>query len=340
MKLDTTNLRRLAADLRELVDLHAGAYATVNHAAAALDRIADQEQAQAHLQRESDAHTRTMAERDHAEEIGTRLANAVGEHFRVEVGEHSSANDPRVMALAILGGEYITDSDADRRIKKLEQTKAEPAGHESGDQNQFDEPQSPAGAKAGVLTKAGDMASWLRRRLHNDLIHVPPKLAEQIADALDGTAINVGTIPESRASAETGVVPKTAPSGELPIVAWRVDWPAKHIASVGGTRWVGADDAERKDRLVKMGATAVALCIAEDARQHAAQFVRDADKVAKQAKTVHARIDSMCEAANTPDADYFDASTNMMMATRDLLETLGHPYQFAIDATLAKREVL
>jgi hypothetical protein len=47
MNLDTTNLRLLAADLRELVDLHTGAYATVNHAADALDRLAELEQPKA-----------------------------------------------------------------------------------------------------------------------------------------------------------------------------------------------------------------------------------------------------------------------------------------------------
>lgn len=41
----------------------------------------------------------TLRERDEAEEIGTQLALAVGEFFGIDVGEHSSANDPRVAAL-------------------------------------------------------------------------------------------------------------------------------------------------------------------------------------------------------------------------------------------------
>lgn len=59
----------------------------------------------------------------------------------------------------------------------------------------------------------------------------------------------------------------------------------------------------------------------------------DLVKVANAAKTVHARIASLCEAANTPGADYFDASTNMMLATRDLLMVMGFPY--SIDTSIA-----
>lgn len=60
--------------------------------------------------------SQALNERDAAEERGTSLAEAVGEHFRVEVGEHSSMNDPLAMAIAILEGEYITDSDTDRKL--------------------------------------------------------------------------------------------------------------------------------------------------------------------------------------------------------------------------------
>lgn len=61
-----------------------------------------------------------------------------------------------------------------------------------------------------------------------------------------------------------------------------------------------------------------------------------ASDVRNAAKKVHARIDSLCEAANTPDADYFDASTNMMLATRDLLIVMGIPYKMDISSAQAK----
>jgi hypothetical protein len=43
-----------------------------------------------------------MRERDEAEEVGTRLAGKVGEYLDVDVGEHSSANDPRLTAIEAL----------------------------------------------------------------------------------------------------------------------------------------------------------------------------------------------------------------------------------------------
>ncbi|KAA0089306.1 hypothetical protein CIW54_07515 [Paraburkholderia sp. T12-10] len=52
-------------------------------------------------------------------------------------------------------------------------------------------------------------------------------------------------------------------------------------------------------------------------------------EVAVRAKTVHRRIDALCEAANTAGADYFDASTSMLIATRDLLTALGFPHRMA-----------
>lgn len=71
------------------------------------------------LEAEDAAHCNTIEQRDEAEKLGTMLANAVAEHFRVEVGEYSNLNDPRLVALEILGGGYITDSDADRKIAAL-----------------------------------------------------------------------------------------------------------------------------------------------------------------------------------------------------------------------------
>lgn len=65
-----------------------------------------------------------------------------------------------------------------------------------------------------------------------------------------------------------------------------------------------------------------------------------AEEVQVEAKsvTVHKRIDALCTAANTPDGDYFDASTNLMLAVRELLVTLGHPHAFDIDAARARGE--
>lgn len=71
------------------------------------------------LEAEDAAHCNTIEQRDEAEKLGTMLANAVAEHFRVEVGECSNLNDPRIVALEILDGGYITDSDADRKIAEL-----------------------------------------------------------------------------------------------------------------------------------------------------------------------------------------------------------------------------
>ncbi len=71
------------------------------------------------LEAEDAAHCNTIEQRDEAEKLGTMLANAVAEHFRVEVGEYSNLNDPRIVALEILDGGYITDSDADRKIAAL-----------------------------------------------------------------------------------------------------------------------------------------------------------------------------------------------------------------------------
>ena len=61
-------------------------------------------------------------------------------------------------------------------------------------------------------------------------------------------------------------------------------------------------------------------------------------QVEARAATVHKRIDALCTAANTPDGDYFDASTNLMLAVRELLVTLGHPHAFDIDAARARGE--
>ncbi|KVS62698.1 hypothetical protein [Burkholderia cepacia] len=46
--------------------------------------------------------SRTIEERDRAEEVGARLANTVGEFLGVDVGEWSSANDPILAAIEAL----------------------------------------------------------------------------------------------------------------------------------------------------------------------------------------------------------------------------------------------
>jgi len=74
------------------------------------------------LVRQGQSCSQTISDRDHAKEKGTELAEAVGAYFRVEVGEYSNANDPRDMAIAILAGEYVTDSDDDRLIAELKST--------------------------------------------------------------------------------------------------------------------------------------------------------------------------------------------------------------------------
>lgn len=60
-----------------------------------------------------------LDERDDYEERLSALADAVEEHFRVPVGEWSSANEKDRTALEILGGGFKTDSDMDRLAKKL-----------------------------------------------------------------------------------------------------------------------------------------------------------------------------------------------------------------------------
>ncbi len=63
----------------------------------------------------------------------------------------------------------------------------------------------------------------------------------------------------------------------------------------------------------------------------------DGGEIEARAKTVHRRIDSLCDAANTPEADYFDASTNMMIATRELLTAIDHPHAMDVATIAAKR---
>lgn len=69
--------------------------------------------------REVESHSNTIDQRDHNEEMANKLAAAIAGHFRVEIGEHSSANCPWSEALGVMNGVYVTDSDDERRIKHL-----------------------------------------------------------------------------------------------------------------------------------------------------------------------------------------------------------------------------
>ena len=62
----------------------------------------------------------TIDERDRYHEMADRLALAISNHFRVEIGEHSSMNCPWTEALNVMNGEYVTDSDHERRVGVLE----------------------------------------------------------------------------------------------------------------------------------------------------------------------------------------------------------------------------
>lgn len=84
---------------------------------AMIQRIAELE---AKVQQLDASESQLISERDHWEGLATQLANDVGNHFRVDVGEHSNGNCPVQEAIAVMNDEYITDSDEGRRIKELE----------------------------------------------------------------------------------------------------------------------------------------------------------------------------------------------------------------------------
>lgn len=84
---------------------------------AMIQRIAELEK---EVTKYDNATSQAISERDDWEGLATDLAHEVGNHFRVDIGEHSSGNCPVKEAIAVLNEEYITDSDEDRRIKELE----------------------------------------------------------------------------------------------------------------------------------------------------------------------------------------------------------------------------
>lgn len=77
------------------------------------------EELESKLRREEEEHGNTINQRDQAEAYADMLSLAVGEHFRVDVGEHSNMNCPWFEAEKILNGEYTTDSDEEREISRL-----------------------------------------------------------------------------------------------------------------------------------------------------------------------------------------------------------------------------
>lgn len=66
-----------------------------------------------------DGELELIRERDCWEEKATALADAVGEYFGVDVGEHSSANCPIEEAHKVLNGEYVTNK-ADKVLVNIE----------------------------------------------------------------------------------------------------------------------------------------------------------------------------------------------------------------------------
>ncbi|MEE4652789.1 hypothetical protein V2L06_20400 [Pseudomonas alliivorans] len=80
---------------------------------------AEIERLQQKLGREENEHCTTVNARDNAEKVADEMAKAIGEKFRVDVGEHSNMNCPWGMALSILNGEYVTDSDVERERDQL-----------------------------------------------------------------------------------------------------------------------------------------------------------------------------------------------------------------------------
>lgn len=74
--------------------------------------------------REVEIHGQTIDERDRMHEVADTLAHGISNHFRVEIGEHSSMNCPWAEAGKILNGDFITDSDQDRELAELRKEKA------------------------------------------------------------------------------------------------------------------------------------------------------------------------------------------------------------------------
>lgn len=87
---------------------------------AALAREAALREELERFKREAEQDT-TIDERDRYHEMADSLALAISQHFRVEIGEHSSMNCPWSVALEVLNGAYITDTNEGRDRDALQQ---------------------------------------------------------------------------------------------------------------------------------------------------------------------------------------------------------------------------
>lgn len=87
---------------------------------AALAREAALREELARFKRDAEQDT-TIDERDRYHEMADSLALAISQHFRVEIGEHSSMNCPWSVALEVMNGAYITDTDEGRERDALQQ---------------------------------------------------------------------------------------------------------------------------------------------------------------------------------------------------------------------------
>ena len=86
----------------------------------ALAREAALREELARFKRDAEQDT-TIDERDRYHEMADSLALAISQHFRVEIGEHSSMNCPWSVALEVMNGAYITDTDEGRERDALQQ---------------------------------------------------------------------------------------------------------------------------------------------------------------------------------------------------------------------------
>lgn len=115
-------VRGLAAKILEevdsLVDLDTqGDYNTTELQRTLGERCAKAEARIAELDR---SETELIGQRDHAEEWADKLSEAIALHFRQDIGEHSSSNNPWAEALNLISGTSVADvhpHDPSRRIR-------------------------------------------------------------------------------------------------------------------------------------------------------------------------------------------------------------------------------
>ncbi|WP_251029389.1 hypothetical protein [Pseudomonas fluorescens] len=91
----------------------------------ALEMLLELDTLRAKLKAEDNSHSNTIDQRDRAETFADQLAQAICDHFRVDIGEHSNLNCPWSTALEIIGGDFETDSNQDRELKRLHSLLAE-----------------------------------------------------------------------------------------------------------------------------------------------------------------------------------------------------------------------